>query len=146
MADIKAGHGVQIKGDEHGEARGYTLDGMNMSADDSNCSSNANSNMVNSNHTGIDERINAVVVRHISSVVGEHTLKVINYHINRMGADIYNVCTEPKRVEDALYSLFKESSRLLIAEVINALYMEFGILDGRDTTLEGVVRRIKSLC
>ncbi|MEM0479816.1 MAG: hypothetical protein QXR94_00230 [Candidatus Nitrosocaldus sp.] len=93
----------------------------------------------------VEEKINAIVVKHLSSVLGEHTIKVINYHLNRMGVDIRNVCNDPKKVEGVLYSLFKESSRMLISEVVNALYTEFNIIDGKVSTLDDAITRIKAL-
>ncbi|MEM0367622.1 MAG: hypothetical protein QW572_01330 [Candidatus Nitrosocaldus sp.] len=93
----------------------------------------------------VEEKINAIVVKHLSSVLGEHTIKVINYHLNRMGVDIRNVCNDPKKVEGVLYSLFKESSRMLISEVVNALYTDFNIIDGKVSTLDDAITRIKAL-
>ncbi|MCS6768253.1 MAG: hypothetical protein RMJ59_02350 [Candidatus Nitrosocaldus sp.] len=97
----------------------------------------------------VEKRINAVVVKHLSSVLGEQTVKVINYHLNRMGADIYNVCDEPKRVEDALYTLFKDGSRMLITEMVNALYTEFNVAshESKHASLQDVIKSVKeSLC
>lgn len=93
----------------------------------------------------VEERINTIVVTHLKSILGEHTLKVINYHLNTMGIDICRACNEPEKVEGVLYSLFKESSRMLISEVVNALYIEFNVVDGKGSTLEDAIKRIKAI-
>ncbi|MEM0365047.1 MAG: hypothetical protein QXS25_05720 [Candidatus Nitrosocaldus sp.] len=100
----------------------------------------------------VEKRINAIVIKHLSSVLGEHTLKVINYHFNRMGVDIYNLCSDPKKVEDAFFALFKDGSRMLISDIINTLYAEFNVQwngddngkDRKQQSLDDAIKLVKA--
>ncbi len=138
-----------MKRNMHGDIKSKEREGRVYSDSDSDSGEEyvkvEASNGSNGKEVKVEERINALVLKHLSSVLGEHTIKVIGYHLSSMGVDIRDWCDEPKKVEDALYVLFKEGSRMLIAEVVKMLYTEFNIMDGESTTLEDAIKRIKAL-
>ncbi|MFN4336814.1 MAG: hypothetical protein ACK4FV_04445 [Candidatus Nitrosocaldus sp.] len=136
-----------IKRDKYGYVEDKGADEVRYNDDGSNGEDVKKADASNSKdkEAEIEKRINALALKHLSSVLGEHTIKVIGYHLSSMDVDIYNLCDEPKKVEDALYSLFRESSKMLISEVVNILYTEFNITDGKCTTLEDAIKRIKAI-
>ncbi|MEO9364606.1 MAG: hypothetical protein ABI341_00670 [Nitrososphaera sp.] len=63
-----------------------------------------------------------------------------------MGVDIHNLCSNPKKVEDGLFLLFKDSARMLISEIISILYSEFNVRSNNDTrqqSLEDAIKLVK---
>lgn len=94
----------------------------------------------------VEKRINAIVIKHLSNVLGDNTLKVINFYLDRMGVDIHNLCSNPKKVEDGLFLLFKDGAKMLISEIISILYSEFNVCSNNDTrqqSLEDAIKLVK---
>lgn len=94
----------------------------------------------------VEKRINAIVIKHLSNVLGDNTVRVINFYLDRMGVDIHNLCSNPKKVEDGLFLLFKDSARMLISEIISILYSEFNARSNNDTrqqSLEDAIKLVK---
>ena len=94
----------------------------------------------------VEKRINAIVIKHLSDVLGDNTLRVINFYLDRMGIDIHNICSNPKKVEDGLFLLFKEGAKMLVSEIISILYSEFNVCSNNDTrqqSLEDAIKLVK---
>lgn len=94
----------------------------------------------------VEKRINAIVIKHLSDVLGANTLKVINFYLDRTGVDIHNICSNPKKVDDGLFLLFKEGAKMLVSEIISILYSEFNVCsnnDIREQCLEDAIELVK---
>ncbi len=90
---------------------------------------------------GVSERIADTIRAYLCTVLGESSVKVIEYHIARDDANIY---TDPNRLQEGLEMLFGDGSKMLIKEVVKVLCNEFSIaLDDNVMDLNSVVKMIE---
>ncbi len=88
----------------------------------------------------LSERIADTIRGYLCTVLGESSVKVIEYHIAR---DAY-IYTDPSRLQQGLEMLFGDGSKMLIQEIVKVLCNEFSIaLDDNSMDLNSIVKMIE---
>ena len=95
------------------------------------------------NHEGYNDlyaNISSVIRGYLCIVLGENSVKVIEYYLSKRGID-HNIYTNPDNLQQSLALLFGDSSKILIIEIAKMLCSEFGIVldDYSMIDLKGVV-------
>ena len=73
------------------------------------------------------DKIIKIIEEHIGSIVGYKTLDILNAYLSMSNATIKDVLDKPEQVAKGLDTIFGSSATILKKEIINIIYMEFGI-------------------
>jgi hypothetical protein len=73
-------------------------------------------------------KISSAIGGYLCAILGESSVKVIEYYLSKRGIDHNYIYTDPDNLQQSLALLFGDGSKILTIEIVKMLCNEFGIV------------------